>query len=522
MVAALRESIGAGSAPVRLLETHISYVLLTGDRAYKVKKAVNPGFLDFTTLERRKFYCDEELRLNRALAPSLYLGVVTITGTADHPRIGGDGPVLDYAVEMREFSQDSLASTMLARGALTRDHIDRLADRIADFHAATARADAGDATAFADETLAHALANFRQIRSLGSDAEPLARMEKLEQWTRSEYARRRDAIQSRRRDGFVRECHGDLHLANVAVIGGEVTLFDCLEFDAHLRWIDVTSEVAFTTMDLQRRGRADLARRFLNRYYERTGDYPGLVTLRFHLVYRAMVRAKVAALRASSLAAGGERASAMRECDEYLRLATDYVGVHPSAVVITHGLAGCGKTTLSQALLERMDALRLRSDVERKRLAGLAAEARSHSAITGGLYASDMTRATYDALARYARFILAAGFVALIDATSLSRWQRRVFAEVAAELAVPFVIIDISARESTLRERLHARALAGKDASEADSAVLDHQLRTREPLADEERRSAIVHDGEAPLDAAAAQSLAARVIERIRQAEGAA
>ncbi len=501
LVAGLRDParFGAPCRRVDLLETHISRVLLTGTTAYKLKKPIQLGFLDFTTLAARRFYCEEELRLNRRLAPALYLDVVAITGDVDRPEIGGSGPVLDYAVKMREFPQEALLSNVLERDELTPDDIDSLALRVARFHADVAVAPPDGPYGDPDDVLRAARANFDAIRPLCGRAQERAELDALETWTAREHSSLRPRLAARREAGFVRECHGDLHLGNIARVDGEITVFDCIEFNDRMRWIDVISEVAFTVMDLHHRGRPDLAHRFLNAYLELTGDYAGVVLLPFHLVYRAMVRAKVACLRAAQLPPGVDRAMAWSDYRDCVALATELSRPRPRALVIVHGLAGCGKTTLSQALLERTGAIRIRTDVERKRLAGLAAAERSGSGIDSGLYAPESTRMTYERVLTLAGSVVEGGAVALIDGAFLARWQRDLFRRHASELQVPFVIVAVEARVTALRERIDRRARFQEDASEADVTVLEHQLRTREPLQGDERFFVVALDGETPI-----------------------
>jgi aminoglycoside phosphotransferase family enzyme/predicted kinase len=481
---------------VRLLETHISYVLLTGAYAYKIKKAIQLGFLDFSTLAARRFYCEQELRLNRRLAPALYLDVVAITGSTALPEIGGSGPILDYAVKMREFPQQSLLSNVLDRNALTTEHIDHLAAIVARFHGQIAVAAADSSFGTPDNVLKLALANFAEIRALVMDAEERDDLDQLETWTRSEYAARGETIATRRQTGFVRECHGDLHLGNIAFVDDVITIFDCIEFNDRMRWIDVMSEVAFTVMDLEHRRRRAYAQRFLNAYLEATGDYGGVAVLRFYVVYRAMVRAKVAFLRAAQLADGDAKRALQRDYHDHVRLAKRYAAAARPAVVITHGFAGCGKTTLSQVLLEQFGAIRIRTDVERKRLHGLGAHDNSRSGIDKALYAPEVTRTTYDHVATLARTIAASSFTALVDGAFLRRWQRDLFRSLATELHVPFVVVDVSASETTLLERVRQRERSATDASEAGVAVLEQQLRSHDPLGFDEYADVVAYDGE--------------------------
>jgi aminoglycoside phosphotransferase family enzyme/gluconate kinase len=498
LVRALHARLRAESDRVRLLETHISYVLLTGDYAYKIKKAVRLAFLDFSTLDKRRLLCNEELRLNRRLAPALYLDVVAITGAPGAPVIGGSGPILEYALRMREFGDGMLFADLLDRQQLTSAHIDVLAAKVADFHGRAPAASVESPHGEPASVLEPALANFAEIAPLVPEASDRAMLEALKAWTRNEHSAVRQALESRRRDGMIRECHGDLHLGNIALVDGEPTIFDCIEFNASMRWIDTMSDVAFTVMDLEHRRRADLAYRFLTAYLERSGDYAGTAMLRFYLVYRAMVRAKVARLRASQLLDSQARAALSDECASYLRLASSYaIEAHP-AIVLMHGFSGSGKTTLAQAMLERAGAVRIRTDVERKRLAGLAADARSGSTLAGGLYAPDATRRTYERVVACADAVVQGGFAAIVDGAFLQRWQRDMLRERAAQRAVPFVIVDCVASAATLRARVAARRLDGNDASEADLAVLEYQLGTAEPLSRDELRLTIAYDAEAP------------------------
>ena len=470
------------------IETHISCVLLSGERALKIKKAVNLGFLDFTTLARRRFYCEREVELNRPLAPSLYLGVIPITGTPDAPRIGGDGPAIEYAVEMRRFPQEALLTHVLATGRLTAAHVDQLAEEVAAFHLSTGRA-SGDATyGSVDQVLALAIENFTEIAPLLSGHADRLALEALRRWTASELAAHRDAVVRRHQTGFVRACHADLHLGNIVLIDDRPTLFDCVEFNEAIRWSDVMADVGFLTMDLIDRGRPAFASRFLNRYLERTGDYDGIRVLRFYAVYRAMVRAKVAIMRAAQLDEPAERRLAVRDYRQYTRLARRLTRSIDGGVIITQGPTASGKTTATETLVEDLHAVRVRTDVERKRLHQLAADARTDSVLNGGIYSPDDTRRTYDALAAIVRTIVASGYVAIADGTFLRRGHRDAFVAIARDLHVPFVILRFVVDPDVLAARVEQRRLRGGDASEADAAVLRHQLESAEPLGPDEQR----------------------------------
>ena len=491
--------------PVGLIETHISWVLLTGDYAYKIKKPVNLGFLDFTRLDARLRYCEDEVRLNRRLAPKLYLGTVAITGTPEAPCVGGDGVAFEYAVKMRQFPQSALLDAALARGEVGIPVIEAFAHKLARFHVALPPLP-GIANHHADTVLAPALDSFRQMLPLLDTAADIAQLKALRDWMLDEYQRRAHRFARRHARGSVRECHGDLHLGNIVLENGAATPFDCIEFNAALRWIDVMSEAAFLFMDLEAHERRDLAYAFLNAYLEASGDYEGVAVLPFYRAYRALVRAKICLIRSAQAGlAPPRREHELATCRRYLGLAARYTRERRGAVIITHGVSGSGKTTLTQPLPAALGAIRLRSDLERKRLHGLDALARTGSAPDAGIYTVHATRLTYGRLARHACTIAAAGFPAIVDAAFLKRRQRSVFRTLARRLGVGFAIVDVRAPRERLSERVVTRAAAARDASEATDRVLENQLATHDAIAAEEMRDSIAVDSTRDIPASAAE-----------------
>ncbi|MES9962466.1 MAG: AAA family ATPase [Candidatus Sedimenticola sp. 20ELBAFRAG] len=470
---------------VERIETHISSVLLAGDYAYKIKKPLDLGFLDFSTLQRRRFCCDEEIRLNRRLAPGIYIDVVPITGSVQAPRLGGEGEAVEYAVRMRRFPDDALLSSR--PGTLDHGMARTIARVVAAFHAGIAVAQAETSFGEPEVLLQPMQANFDHIRQIMQEPSVLKRLAEIERWTLDRFSTLRPLFETRKAEGFIRECHGDLHLGNIAWVDDAPLIFDGIEFNPDLRWIDTFSELAFLLMDLDEKGRQDLSRLVLNHYLQVTGDFGGLPLLRFYQVYRAMVRAKVASIRLGQEGLGvSEHSQIMQEFSLYLSLAERYTHPGTPGIVITHGLSGSGKSTLAIQVVQALGAVQLRSDVERKRLAGLTAVARTDAAISGGIYSGDFTRRTYERLAQLSELVVSSGFTAVVDATFLNGDQRLLFQGLSERLDLPYALLDIQVHEDELRRRVSQRVAEGSDPSEADISVLESQLASYTPLAGEE------------------------------------
>lgn len=475
-IARLRAALEAGGTPAACVETHISWILLTGDDAWKIKKPLKLDFLDFSTLARRRAACEEELRINRRTAPGLYLGVVPITGTPQAPRIGGDGPVLEWAVHMRRFPADAELARMASAGQLKAFHIDALARQVAALHAGAQRASPAHSVGQPQALARAAQDNFSALATRLASTPLAAGLAALQHWSDAEGARLLPRMRARLADGWVRECHGDLHLGNLLWLDGDAVLFDALEFDAQLRWIDVQADVAFLFMDLHAHGLAPLAWRFVNAWLDDSGDHAGVALLRWCAAYRALVRAKVAALR--MVAPGDVHA---QEVVRYVDLARGFMQARERTLWLASGVSGSGKSSQSQPLVERLGLIAVHSDVERKRLFGLAPLAAS-TGVPGGIYGSDASARTYGQLRERARAVLEAGHPVLVDATFLRRAHRAEFVALADALRVPCRILAFEASQSVLRERVRRRAAAGNDASEATEAVLARQLAEREPF----------------------------------------
>lgn len=462
-------------------ETHISSVVLAGDYAYKLKKPLDLGFLDFRSLAARRYYCEEELRVNSRLAPAIYRSVVALTDDDGGLAIDGHGEVVDYAVCMERFDQSELLSHVVEAAPPPGWLVDRTADVLADFHGSAPVADPDYGRASAIQAVA--LAN---LDALGEMALPHPAAEALAGVAAGFRDRAQEvgpALERRHRDGAIRECHGDLHLDNILVRNGEVMAFDAIEFSPELRWIDTASDIAFPVMDLFRRGLPEAGRRLRSRYLETRGDYSALAVWPFYTAYRALVRAKVEAIKQGQ-EGGAPSAGALMP---YLTVAEEALIPDPPRLLITHGLSGSGKSTVAQAWVEQQGVIRLRSDVERKRLFGLSPDADSGSGLDAGIYTAEATEKTYWRLGELARMTLRAGYTPLVDATFLRAAERQRLQSVADEEGADFGILALETDEATLRERLRRRAEQAGEASEADERVLDQQLASVEPLTDAER-----------------------------------
>ena len=515
LVFALQQALRSGGDPVHLFETHISWVLVAGAHAYKIKKAVHFDYLDFSSLAARRHFCMEEVRLNRRLARALYLGVVPVTGTPAQPYLGGAGAPIDYAVKMLSFPQAALWSARVERQALAPAEADELALRLARFHLAAPRS-AFDTPWGAPELLGQVrIENMAALGPLAGErrqaglARLRARQESVLHELDSEFRARKAA-------GFVRECHGDLHCGNILTLDHQVLAFDCVEFSDRLRWIDVMHDLAFACMDLRRRGASGRAARLLNEYLARTGDYAGLAVLRYYEAECALVRAKIELTRARQNGLEAEDEGA-HDPDIAALLAEAARAAFPEQpwLVVMHGFSGSGKSTIARQLVEELGAVQVRSDVERKRMCGIDPFEAGRTVLAPVLYDQRTTEAVYERLGTLAAALVRAGTPVVIDACCLQQREREAFASLAASLGVPALLVSVTASPAALQARIRARRERGTDPSDADAAVLARQMSGHQPLSEAELAHALVLDGETPADG---RQLAADVARRLHGA----
>jgi len=501
---------------IRLVETHISWVILTGPYAYKLKKPVTLGFVDYSSLELRRRSCAGEVLVSGRFAPALYLGVVPVTGSAEDPRMDGPGAAIEWAVKLAQFDEADRLDARFEAGRLTAADCRVLGESIAALEERLPVAPAGVRWGTAESVLEAVAANLEALRS--QLPETAARVDRFAQWLQRRLTDLAPLLVARQAAGRVRECHGDLHLANIVLHEGRMTPFDAIEFSDNLRWIDVANDVAFLSMDLGARGRADLAAQVVSSWIEASGDHEALAVFSVYEAYRAVVRASIAAIRGRQ-GAGSSRAEAVR----YLDLAERLAVRPPPAMVVTCGLSGSGKSTVAAELVGALPAVRLRSDVERKRLAGLRPTERPGAgAATASLYDQATTRRVYERLAALAAAALDAGRLVVVDAACTRRWQREMLAAVAAARGAGpvWLVFDLPAED--LVARVVARGARGDDASDASAEVVRRQMAHFEPIGADEAAAARgivrVSSADGGIDPAAT---AARVVAAVRRTTGA-
>jgi aminoglycoside phosphotransferase family enzyme/predicted kinase len=509
------EAHAARPARVEVLATHISWLFLAGERVYKVKQPVDLGFLDYTTLERRRHFCEEEVRLGRRTAPGVYLGVVPITRGADgRLRVGGDGEPLEYAVEMIRLPAERMLDALLERGELDNAMLAEVRDLLVRLHAAAATGRGVDEHGAPRAVRDNAAENFEQLQPFvgapgSGDALLTERHLALLRERQLGFLEAHDDLLRRRvTEGRIREGHGDLHAGNLCFLESGVVAYDAIEFSARFRCGDVAADLAFLAMDLDERGYPAFAAHLARGYAEAAGDGELAQLLPFYKGYRAVVRGKVAALTA--LGRSGEaRLAEQRRAMRYLQLAAAYE--LPPTLLLMCGLPASGKSFLARDLARALRAVLLRSDTRRKLMAGLRPTARAGGAVGEGLYGPERKAAVYRALLDDAVRHLGAGHSVLVDATFTARAERDRFVDAAERAGLPYQLVHVTAPEDLVLERLAARARDPGAVSDADEAVYRAARASFEPPEEVPAAHRLeVESGRGP-----AELGSARVIERL-------
>ncbi len=493
---------------VRVIETHISWVFLAGAYVYKVKKPVDLGFLDFRTLRRRRHFCEEEVRLNRRLAPDTYLGVVEIKRDGGRYRIGGAGRTAEVAVAMRRLPASRMLDRLVARGAADPALLEAIGHVVADFHARAARRPAIDRYGRPAVIRRNWDENFAQTRRFPAGTLPRRLRRTIRDYVRRFLRQEAGPLVARVRQGRVRDCHGDLQAQHVCCTD-PIRIFDCIEFNRRFRYGDTASEIAFLAMDLEESGRRDLAIDFLNAYLDASGDYAAVPLLDFYRAYRAYVRGKVYGMQAGDPRRPDAAAAAAR-ARRYFELAGRYARPRGRGrLTVMTGLMGSGKTTVARRLARATGAIVVRTDAVRKQLAGIPRHRRVRAAFGRGLYGPELTARTYAACRRIGERLLAAGWPVVLDGVFGRRAERAAARALARRRGVPFRIVWCDAPVSELRRRLRARARGGRDLSDARVELLDAQRRVYEPPA-----------GEPDVERRALQAISPRGRRRSRRSPG--
>lgn len=468
--------------PITLVQTHISYVFLTGQYAYKVKKPIRFGFLDFSTLELRSHFCQEELRLNRRLAPELYLAVLPITEDRSTGRfeLNESGPAVEYIVQMRQFQCNGLE--LFEKDWFTKETMQHLGRQIAQFHA----------TAATNEQIC-ANGSVEALRKIDANNFQLSEPFIGRTQTQQQFEQTRDAVQQfvdlhedwyiqRQADGKIRECHGDLHLGNLCLFEDQIQVFDCIEFNTEFRNIDCIYDVAFLMMDLEFHDRSDLGNVFLNTYLERTGDYWGVVMLPPYLTMRAYIRGNVSSLALKDDAISPQQKEILRQqAQAYYRLAWQYTQRPQGQLIIMSGLSGSGKSTVAGQLAAQINAIQIRSDAVRKHLAGIPLEQKGSDEI----YTDEMTQKVYARLLELGLLLTQQGWTVILDAKYDRRRLRSDVITAATEHHIPLRILHCTAPTEVICDRLRHRQ---GDITDATVDLLAQQQQTSENFSETEQR----------------------------------
>ncbi len=469
--------------PIELIQTHVSYVLLTGDYVYKVKKPVNFGFLDFSTLERRREFCHEELRLNQRGAAGLYLEVLPLTQTGETFHLGASGTDPDTAVEfcvkMHQFPQSVLFTDLFDRGELDEALLQRLAKTLAEFHTQAVINDEIRSYGLVENVKLAIDENYEQTEKYIGVAQTQQQFDETRQYTDRLFTERADLFDQRIADDWVRECHGDVHLRNIALWNDEILLFDCIEFNKPFRFVDVMFDTAYIVMDLDVRDRRDLSNGFLNAYVEQTGDWAGLEILPFYISRQSYVRAKVISflLDDPSVPDAAKREAA-ETASRYYRLAWEYTQPKQGKLIVMAGLSGSGKSTVARKLAREQGAIQIRSDAVRKHLGGIALDAQG----SDDLYSAEMTDRTYARLLELGTTLAAQGYTVILDAKYDRAAHRQAAIAAAQTQQIPVEILYCTAPLEVLQARIQQRQT---DISDATPAIVASQ--TMEPFSPEEQ-----------------------------------
>ncbi|UCE97328.1 MAG: AAA family ATPase [Dehalococcoidia bacterium] len=483
---------------IELEQTQMSFVFLTDNYAYKVKKPVNLGYLDYTTLEKRRHFCYREVELNKRLCSNAYLGVVTINRQRDNYSICGAGEVMEYAVKMRRLPHQLMMDWLLKSGSVSIKMISRLADKIVTFHRQAETSGEINAFGSIDTIIQNTEENYSQTENYIGKTISSFQYQQIKEYSHSFIADNTALFNKRVKGNHIRDCHGDLHTAHVCFKNG-ICIYDCIEFNDRFRYGDVAAEVAFLAMDLDHHERADLSRIFVKEYMSKSHDAELEKLLNFYKCYRAYVRGKVASFKLDdAYITDDERVRTIQTAGSYFDLAYSYIKSIPS-LFITTGLVGSGKTALSQILAGRMGLVVLSSDVIRKRLAHIPQIERRFEEYDNGIYSPEFSRKTYDTMLDEAKNILAEGGSVIMDASFIKAGERQRAKALAEEMGAGFYILECRSDEETIRRRLSQRLEKGS-VSDGRWEIYLVQKERFEPVLEVSPQKRVIIDTAKPID----------------------
>ena len=475
----------------------MSFVFLTDEYAYKIKKPVNLGYVDYTTLEKRLHFCKREIELNRRLCPNAYIGVLPITLSGGRFILDGTGDVVEYTVKMKRLPDSSLLDNLLGKDAVTPEMMGAVAGKVANFHAKAETNERIAAFGGLSTVKQNSEENFSQTEKYVGRSLSEKQFLIIRDYTRAFIHGQAMTFEARAKEGRTRDCHGDLHAAHICFCQ-ELCIFDCIEFNERFRYCDVASEAAFLAMDLDHFGRADLGRHFIEEYVKFSGDRGVKDLLKFYKCYRACIRGKVACFKSDdALVTIAERHESAQNAQGYFDLATSYTRGRPVLAVMA-GLVGSGKTTMAKALSRQTGAIYISSDVTRKRLAGIPETEHRIEEPSEGIYSAEFNTKTYDAIFDQAREHLKCGYPVILDAAFLKRPERNRAVTIARELGADAFVVECRLSPELTQKRLLKR-LDEVSASDGRWEIYEKQIGWFEPVDELPEKFHILIDTSKPL-----------------------
>jgi len=456
---------GEDVSSVEIIQTHISYVALTGKYAYKIKKPVNFGFLDFSTLEKRKYFCEEEVRLNKRLCPDIYIGVVPITQKDNNLELSGKGKVVDYAVKMKEFPQEKIMTKLLEKEKISEEILDKICDILNNFYKKSEHSKEIDNYGSIETIKKNTDENFDQTESVIDVTISKEKFNFIKNATNQFLAQNKDIFKKRIKDGFIRDCHGDLHSGNIVVSDNKVFIFDCIEFNKRFRYSDVSSDIGFLAMDLDFQAHPYHSSYFINKYVEKSNDLGIFDVLNFYKCYRAYVRGKVIGFKLNDKHIDKkEKQEIIKIASRYFDLAYYYASLFSKDLVktkpiffITSGLTGTGKTTVARKISIDYHTHLISTDEIRKELEGIDKFEKHHDAYNTGLYSPDKMLFTYEKVLEKADKILSKGENVTMDATFKTKKLRDMACNVASKNNANFLVLFCKTPEKFIKKYLEER-----------------------------------------------------------------